>query len=130
MTVARLPLLVIVALMTHYMTVGETFRFARLSVGIRTIDCPAGGPSGRPESESRPVSGTRVDGVLKKLHLGSRTIEVEDVTLSIETDTVVLIDCRRASLRELREGASVTALYEDRAGRQVATVLEAEGDVH
>ena len=126
MTVPKLPLLMTVALMTHYMTAGKTVRFEFLSVGTRTIDCPPGGQPDRPESD-RP--GWRVDGVLKNLHLGSRTVEVEGVTLSIETDTVVLIDCRRASLRELREGASVAALYTHRAGRHAVTVLEA-GETH
>ena len=81
-------------------------------------------PVGQPDRPESGRSGWRADGVLKNLHLGSRTIDVEDVTLSIETHTVVLIDCRRASLRELREGASVAALYEDRAGRHVVTVLD------
>ena len=68
--------------------------------------------------------------MLKNRHLGSSTVEVEGVTLSIETDTVVLIDCRRAFLRELREGASVAALYKDRGDRHIVTVLEAEGNAH
>lgn len=69
----------------------------------------------------------RVDGVVRHLSLGG-TVEVNRVTLHIDRRSLILVDCRRAVIRELPEGSMVAALSEERDGRNVILVIEGESD--
>ena len=70
----------------------------------------------------------RADGVITYLSLGGRTLDIDGVALQIDSRSVILVDCKRAPMRELREGSSVTALYEEREGRNVVIVIEGQSD--
>jgi hypothetical protein len=95
-----------------------------------TIDClPAASSGGVPRGEGRfPV--WRIQGAIGGLNLLHRTFRMTGVTLSVDANTVIPIDCARAPLRELREGAEADAVYEERDGRNVVIVLEAERQAH
>jgi hypothetical protein len=94
------------------------------------IDCvsPPTGDGADREAARREV--WRLDGTVTKLDTGARTLEVNGVVLSVEDGTIILVDCRPARLRELRRGAAVTVVYEEREGRNVVMVMEAAGDAH
>ncbi|MGH7268554.1 MAG: hypothetical protein ACREMB_27360 [Candidatus Rokuibacteriota bacterium] len=72
----------------------------------------------------------RVGGVIGRLDLAHRTLAIDGATLSIDVDTVILVDCKRAPLRALREGGRADVVYEERDGRNVVIVVEAEGEQH
>jgi len=56
----------------------------------------------------------------------SRRLEVQNVKLEIEPSTTILVDCKKASMTELKDAAEVKAVYEVKDDRNIATVLEAE----
>lgn len=80
------------------------------------------------EGDSRHL--WRLDGVLAKLDPGAHTLEVNGVALWVEDGTVILLDCRPARFRDLRRGSTVKVVYEERRGRNVVTVMEADGEEH
>jgi hypothetical protein len=105
-----------------------------------TIDCPprasidlAGiitiGPRGSDVSARvTPSLVWRLDAVITDISLGGRTLEMDGVTLHIDSHSVILVDCRRAPMRDLREGSSAAVLYEERTGRNVVIVIEGQSD--
>jgi Cu/Ag efflux protein CusF len=69
------------------------------------------------EGEIKKIDSTRTN----------RIIEVGDVTLEVEPDTVILVDCKRASVAELKEGTKVKVAYEVKSNnRNLATVIETQ----
>ena len=71
----------------------------------------------------------RAEGEIKKIDSTrtNRIIEVADVTLEIEPGTVILVDCKRASVAELKEGTKVKVAYEVKSNnRNLATVIETQ----
>jgi len=53
---------------------------------------------------------------------------IDGVSLQIDSRSVILVDCKRVPMRELREGSPVTALYEEREDRNVVIVIEGQSD--
>lgn len=111
----------------------------------RTIDCPpaaAGQPRqtavGTPQGagtgsglNAMPSVGApqRLEGTIKTI--GStrtnRILEVGNVKLEVEPDTVILVGCREASVTQLKEGSQIKASYQVKEpNRNVATVIEAQ----
>jgi Cu/Ag efflux protein CusF len=69
------------------------------------------------EGEIKKIDSTRTN----------RIIEVGDVTLEVEPETVILVDCKRASVSELKEGTKVKVAYEVKSNnRNLATVIETQ----
>jgi Cu/Ag efflux protein CusF len=69
------------------------------------------------EGEIKKIDSTRTN----------RIIEVGDVTLEVEPETVILVDCKRASVAELKEGTKVKVAYEVKSNnRNLATVIETQ----
>jgi hypothetical protein len=69
------------------------------------------------EGEIKKIDSTRTN----------RIIEVGDVTLEVEPATVILVDCKRASVSELKEGTKVKVAYEVKSNnRNLATVIETQ----
>ena len=124
---------------------------ARSSSGdaIATIDCPpaalakaeqslpSSSPIGTPGgtgsgsgAEALPGKGQvqRVEGSIKTIDSSrtSRAIEVGGVKLWVEPSTPVLLDCQKASVADLKQGTPVKAMYEEKAGRNVAKIVEAK----
>jgi hypothetical protein len=94
------------------------------------IDCASPPDGDRPNREADRREVWRLDGAVTKLDVGSRTLEVNGVVLWVEHGTVIFVDCRPARLRDLRRGASVAVVYEEREGRNVVMVIEADGEEH
>jgi hypothetical protein len=67
---------------------------------------------------------TPVEGKIANLNTASQSLEIGSLTLKVDPSTAVLVDCKPASMAELKEGAPVKAAYEERDGRNVATVIE------
>jgi hypothetical protein len=109
------------------------------------IDCPAAGAAasggtsavGTPQGAGQgsgltalPGKGSkRVEGPITAI--GStrtnRVVEVGAVKLEVEPTTAVLVDCKEATVADLKEGQVIKALYEVKANnRNVAMVIEAE----
>jgi Cu/Ag efflux protein CusF len=92
------------------------------------VGTPQGTGSGlatQPSVESRK----RTEGEIKKIDSTrtNRIIEVGDVTLEIEPGTVILVDCKRASVAELKEGTKVKVAYEVKSNnRNLATVIKTQ----
>jgi hypothetical protein len=119
-----------------------------------TIDCPAIAAEGRPGQApaatgpaaavgSPQGTGTgsglatqpsvearkHAEGEIKKIDSTrtNRIIEVADVTLEIEPGTVILVDCKKASVADLKEGTKVKVAYEVKGNnRNLATVIETQ----
>ena len=119
-----------------------------------TIDCPAMAAESKPGQAPAapgpaPAVGTpqgagtgsglatqpsvearkRAEGEIKKIDSTrtNRIIEVADVMLEIEPGTVILVDCQRASVAELKEGTKVKVAYEVKGNnRNLATVIETQ----
>jgi hypothetical protein len=69
------------------------------------------------EGEIKKIDSTRTN----------RIIEVGDVTFEVEPATVILVDCKRASVAELKEGTKVKVAYEVKSNnRNLATVIETQ----
>ena len=115
------------------------------SMHTRQIDCPAAtaapkggsGAVGTPQGAGQgsgltamPGKGEkRVEGPIKSI--GStrtnRVVEVADVKLEVEPATAVLVDCKPATVADLKAGLKVKALYEVKDNnRNVAMVIEAQ----
>jgi len=95
------------------------------------IGCPAKpGPSSDRGREDHAGAEWRVDGVVGKLNVARRTLEVEGIELEINSKSVVLVDCKEARLRDVPGGTLATAVYKEQHGRNVVLVLEAAGEKH
>jgi hypothetical protein len=94
-----------------------------------TIDCLpwANDAAGRDAPSVRETL-SRVDGVLTRLDTVRHSLEVDGVQLETGSETVVLIDCQRAPLRDVREGSPVKVIFAVRDGRNAVRVMEAQGD--
>ena len=95
-----------------------------------SIDCSATSSERGGDHPSEAASLWRIEGAIKKLDLLHRTLEINGVALSVDVNSVILIDCKRAPLRELREGGQADVVYKERDGLNTVIVLEAEGDTH
>ena len=127
---------------------GQTVRSSS-GDAMGTIDCPpaalakvqeslpSSSPVGTPGgtgsgSGAEAVSGKgevhRVEGTIKNIDSSrtARGIEVGGVKLWVEPTTAVLMDCQKASVADLKQGTPVKAMYEDKAGRSIAKVVEAK----
>jgi hypothetical protein len=127
---------------------GQTVRSSS-GDAIATIDCPpaalakaeqslpSSSPVGTPGgtgsgsgAEALPGKGQvqRVEGQIKTIDSSrtSRAIEVGGVKLWVEPSTPVLLDCQKASVADLKQGTPVKAMYEEKAGRNVAKIVEAK----
>jgi hypothetical protein len=79
----------------------------------------------QPSVEARKTA----EGEIKKIDSTrtNRIIEVGDVTLEVEPATVILVDCKQASVAELKEGTKVKVAYEVKGNnRNLATVIETQ----
>jgi hypothetical protein len=113
------------------------------SMGTRQIDCPATAPTGSPGAVGTPQGAgqgsgltampskgeKRVEGSIKAI--GStrtnRVVEVADVKLEVEPTTAVLVNCKPATVADLKAGLKVKAVYEVKdSNRNVAMVIEAQ----
>lgn len=126
---------------------GQTVRSSGDAIG--TIDCPpaalakaqeslpstspVGTPGGTGSgSGAEAVSGKgeihRVEGRVENIDSSrtARGFEVGGVKLWVEPTTAVLVDCQKASVADLKQGTPVKAMYEEKAGRSIAKVIEAK----
>jgi hypothetical protein len=115
---------------------------------VVTIDCPpsaaaapsggtagasAGGTTGQSGATGGSATGKsagkaatkRVDGTVSKVDPGGKTLTVAGVALQLDPQTVVLVECKQATLSAVKDGATAKAAYEDRNGQNVVTVIEA-----
>jgi Cu/Ag efflux protein CusF len=90
----------------------------------------ASGPAGSPNL-SRPVVSTPLEGTVKKVDPGARTVQVSSGllglfgrTLEVTSDTKIQVEGKQATLADIHEGAKVRASYEAREGKNIATRLE------
>ncbi|HEV8458234.1 MAG TPA: hypothetical protein VGR44_08060 [Methylomirabilota bacterium] len=90
----------------------------------------AGGPAGSPNL-SRPVVNTPLEGKVRKVDPGARTVQVSSGllglfgrTLEVTSDTQIQVEGKQATLADIHEGAKVKASYETREGKNIATRLE------
>ncbi len=90
----------------------------------------AGGPAGSPNL-SRPVVNTPLEGTVKKVDPGARTLQVSSGllglfgrTLEVTSDTHIQVEGKQATLADIHEGSKVKASYETREGKNIATRLE------
>jgi hypothetical protein len=110
-------------------------------MAAKTIDCPpaaAAAPSGQVTGTPKgsgltamPSTGQsqHVEGAIKAISSTrtNRVIEVGDVKLEVEPDTVILVGCRPASMAQLKQGTNIKAAYEVKdPNRNVASVIEAQ----
>ena len=112
-------------------------------MGARQIYCPAPAATGNPGAVGTPQGAgqgsgltampskgeKRVEGSIKAI--GStrtnRVVEVADVKLEVEPTTAVLLNCKPATVAELKTGQKVKAVYEVKdSNRNVAMVIEAQ----
>jgi hypothetical protein len=70
---------------------------------------------------SRPVEGT-----LNNVDVSAHTLEIGSVKLETDANTIVLVDCKRSALTDLKEGSKVKAAYQVRDGRNIATTIEVQ----
>ena len=113
------------------------------SMGARQIDCPAPATTGSPGAVGTPQGAgqgsgltampskgeKRVEGSIKTI--GStrtnRVVEVADVKLEVEPTTAVLVNCKPATVADLKAGQKVKAVFEVKdSNRNVAMVIEAQ----
>jgi hypothetical protein len=112
----------------------------------RTIDCPpeaAGkqqptGTVGTPQGAGTGSGLTamrsagppkQVEGTIKAIASTrtNRIVEVGDLKLEVEPDTVILVGCQKGSLDQLKQGTKIKAAYEVKEpNRNLATVIEAQ----
>ena len=88
---------------------------------------------GQMRAEGLPpdVAGGSVEGTVRKVDVATGTIQVSsgllglgEKTLRLSEDTLVKVGDREASLTEISEGSKVTAYYETRNRKYVATHIE------
>jgi hypothetical protein len=78
---------------------------------------PSVGPPQQLQGEIKAIGSTRTN----------RTVEVANVKLEVEPDTVILVGCQPGSIAELKEGTHIKASHEVKEpNRNVATVIEAQ----
>jgi hypothetical protein len=113
------------------------------SMAGRQIDCPPTAPTGSTGAVGTPQGAgqgsgltampskgeKRVEGSIKAI--GStrtnRVVEVADVKLEVEPTTAVLVNCKPATVADLKAGLKVKAVYEVKdSNRNVAMVIEAQ----
>ena len=110
----------------------------------RTIDCPPGaaqtqakaGAVGTPQGTGTGSglnamlsagAAQQVEGAITAISSTrtNRVVEVGNVKLEVEPDTVILVNCQPGSMAALQEGANVKASYEVKEpNRNVATAIE------
>jgi len=95
------------------------------------VPTPAPAPN-RPMTQTAPPVTGMVEGTVKKVDPSSGTLRISSglfglfgKTLQVGPDTRISVDGRDSTLAEVREGTKVTASYETRNGRTVATRIEA-----
>jgi hypothetical protein len=119
------------------------------SAGRQTIDCPpealakaeqslpSSSPVGTPGgtgsgSGADAVSGQgqvkRVEGSITQIDSSrtARGLEIGGVKVWVEPSTPVLLNCQQASFADLKQGTPVKAMYEEKNGRNIAKVVEAQ----
>src|SRR5439155_18087831 len=86
-------------------------------------------PSQRP-ADRGPSMGT-MEGSVKKVDPAAGTVQVSSGpfgilgrTLEVTDSTQIQVEGRKGTLADIREGATVKASYESRAGKNVATQIE------
>ncbi len=84
------------------------------------------GGAGTTGSASGSAGTQRVEGEIKNLDPSGRSFEIQNVKLKLDPSSSILVDCKKATMIELREGAKVKAAYEVRNGENFVTVIEAE----
>jgi Cu/Ag efflux protein CusF len=89
--------------------------------------------NGQVKADSLPpaVAGGSVEGTISKVDAVSGTIQISSgllglvgKTLQLSEDTLVKIGDREASLTEISEGSKVTAFYETRNRKYIATYID------
>ena len=89
--------------------------------------------SGQVQADSLPpaVAGGSVEGTVSKVDAVTGTIQISSgllglvgKTLQLSEDTLVKIGDREASLTEISEGSKVTAFYETRNRKYIATYID------
>jgi Cu/Ag efflux protein CusF len=89
--------------------------------------------NGQVKAEGPPpdVAGGSVEGTVRKVDVETGTIQVSsgplglvEKTLQLSEDTVVKVGDREASVTEIFEGSKVTAYYETRNRKYVATYID------
>jgi hypothetical protein len=119
------------------------------SAGRQTIDCPpealakaeqslpSSSPVGTPGgtgsgSGAEAVSGhgqmKRVEGAISQIDSSrtARGLDIGGVKVWVEPSTPVLLNCQQASFADLKQGTPVKAMYEEKNGRNIAKVVEAQ----
>jgi hypothetical protein len=113
---------------------------------VRTIDCPPAAAESQPRQgavgtpqgtgtgsglNAMPSVGApqQVEGAITSI--GStrtnRVVQIGDLKLEVEPDTVILVGCQPGSMAELKQGTMVKAAYDVKEpNRNVATVIEAQ----
>jgi hypothetical protein len=66
----------------------------------------------------------KVDPAENKIQVGSGLFGMLGRTVSVTSDTDILVDGRKATLADIREGAQAKVSYESRDGRNVARSIE------
>jgi hypothetical protein len=78
---------------------------------------PSVGQPQRVEGEIKTISSTRTN----------RILEVGDLKLEVEPNTVILVGCKPGAMADLKQGVKIKAAYEVKEpNRTVATVIEVE----
>ena len=90
---------------------------------------PSAPPVGKPSAEQTTMG--MLQGAAKDVDPGAGTLQVSTgpfgifwKTLEVTGDTQIQVEGRRATLADIREGASVKASYETRETKNVATKIE------
>jgi hypothetical protein len=97
--------------------------------GTGTVGTPQGVGQGSGLTAMPSQGSKRVEGPIKTI--GStrtnRVVEVGDVKLEVEPTTAVLVDCKAATVADLKAGQVIKAVYEVKDNnRNVAMVIEAK----
>jgi hypothetical protein len=94
-----------------------------------TLGTPGGTGSGS-GAEALPPQGEvkKVEGQIKNIDSSrtARAIDIGETKIWVEPSTPVLVNCQMASVADLKPGENVKAAYEEKAGRNVAKVVEAK----
>ena len=102
--------------------------FTTAAIGLLAA---ANGPVEADGTMSAPEGSASLAGTVKKVDVEAGTIQVatgifgfRGKTLQLSEDTLVKVGDREASLTEISEGSKVTAFYEKRDNKVVATYIE------
>jgi Cu/Ag efflux protein CusF len=102
--------------------------FTTAAIGLLAA---ANGPVKADGTMSAPEGSASLAGTVKKVDVEAGTIQVatgifgfRGKTLQLSEDTLVKVGDREASLTEISEGSKVTAFYETRDNKVVATYIE------